>query len=122
MFSRCGLEVEFDFSLPKTKKAKIDDCPPPRQRTAKEEGKRHDLLQERVKAEVPVNNRHHQRLLPSSLSPLQVINCAKKDVAAAANIGDGIATTTRSVTQAEYDLFKEKKREERYALCDCAFI
>lgn len=103
MFSRCGLEVEFDFSLPKTKKAKIDDRPPPpRQKTS----------------EVPVNNRPLK--LPSSLSPSQVVNCAKKGVAA--NIGDSIATTTRSVTQAEYDLFKEKKRVERYALCDYAFI
>ena len=114
MFSRCGLEVEFDFSLPKTKKAKTDDYPP-RERTAKVEAKRRDL-QERIKAELSVNNRHHQQLLPSDLiSPSQVGNCAKRNVVA--NTGD-VISPTRSVTQAEYDLFKENKRVERYALCD----
>ena len=116
MFARCGLEVEFDFSLPKTKKTKTDDYPL-RERSAKVEAKRRDL-QERIKAES--NHRQHHGLSPTGLSSLpRTENYADRNVIAGA--GDGSAAT-RSVTQAEYELFKENKRLERYACESTTFI
>jgi hypothetical protein len=102
MFARCGLEVEFDFSLPKTKRTK----------TAIVEAKRRDL-QERTKAESEfvVNNRHHHRLSPPGVtSPPRAEHCANRNVITSA-VDQGLATT-RLVTPAEYDLFKENKRVE----------
>ena len=111
MFARCGLEVEFDFSLPKQKKTRTDDYSP-HDRSKKVEAKRRDL-KERIKAELAVNN-HYDRPSPSILtSPTREKTYANRNNIT--STGDGLVTT-RSVTQAEYDLFKANKRVERYAL------